>query len=111
MILKTKVKFIDERLKIAFENLKDGRNDERELYSLLCSAFEDIETNAFCGVQIPKKQIPTSYIKNYGVKNLWKYNLSKSWRLIYSIENKEICVISIVLDWLDHKNYENKFNY
>jgi len=37
--------------------------------------------------------------------------LPDAWRLLYSIENQEILVVSIILEWMDHKNYERTFKY
>ena len=73
--------------------------------------FLDIQKNAFCGIQIPKKLIPREYIKKYGIRNLWKYNLPNAWRMLYSIEGRDVKIISIILEWLDHKNYERRFKY
>ncbi|MBU0627749.1 MAG: hypothetical protein KKC75_01045 [Nanoarchaeota archaeon] len=109
MKLPSKVKFADEKVKKSFLEL--SKIGENKIYSWLVRAFKDIEENAFCGIQIPKRLIPEEYIKRYDVHNLWKYNLPDAWRLIYSIENQEILVVSIVLDWMDHKAYEKKFKY
>jgi len=35
--------------------------------------FKDIEQNAFCGIQIPKRLIPQQYIKKFSIKNIEKY--------------------------------------
>lgn len=107
MELPSKIRFSNENVKNAFEKLKDGKGDEKELYELLIRAFGDIEKNAFCGIQIPKRLIP----KEYSTGNLWKYDLPKAWRLLYAIENQQIVVVSIILEWMDHKDYERKFNY
>lgn len=107
----SEVHFVDENLKKAFEKLKTSTSEDLQLYEWLARAFEDIEKNAFCGIQIPKRLIPKEYVKKYGIKNLWKYNLPNAWRLIYSIEGREIKVITIILEWLDHKNYERRFKY
>ena len=107
MELPSKVRFSDEKIQRAFEKLKEGTGDEMELYSWLIRAFEDIEKNAFCGIQVPKRLIP----KEYNVTNLWKYDLPSAWRLLYSIENQRIYVVSIVLEWMTHKEYERKFRY
>ncbi len=101
------IQFIDEKLKKSFENL--GKNDE--LYRWLITAFKDIRSNAFGGIQIPKRLIPKQYLKKYNINNLWKYNLPKAWRLLYSIESDGVIVISIVLEWTDHKKYERIFKY
>lgn len=111
MKLPSKIKFADEALRKAFEQLKEGKGEERRLYDWLVRAFNDIEQNAFCGVQIPKRLIPREYLQKYDVHNVWKYNLPNAWRLIYSIEHQEIIVVSIVLEWMDHKEYERRFNY
>jgi len=107
MELPSKIRFTDEKVKKAFEKLAEGIGDEKELNSWLIRAFEDIEKNAFCGIQISKRLIP----KEYKVTNLWKYDLPNAWRLLYSIENQQVYIISIVLEWITHKEYERKFNY
>ena len=109
--LPSKIRFADDKVKEAFNELKGSDKKEKGLHEWLVRAYKDIEGNAFCGIQIPKRLIPKEYIKKYKVKNLWKYNLPDAWRLIYSIEANEIIVISIVLEWMDHKEYERKFKY
>jgi len=107
----SEVQFVDEHLKKAYEELKSGKTEDKHLYGALSEAFNAIQKNAFCGIQIPKKLIPHIYIKKYGIRNLWKYNLPNAWRLLYSIEGAEIKIISIILEWMDHKNYERRFKY
>ncbi len=111
MLLRSQVKFADERVKRAYYYLEKGDAAEREIFQWLTKAFIQLEKNAFCGIQIPKKLIPKPYLKKYNVDNLWKYNLPKSWRLLYSIRRNEIIVISIILEWLPHKEYDRKFGY
>ncbi len=111
MKLLSKAKFFDEKIKKAFEELQQSKGDEKRLYAWLIRAFTDIEANAFCGIQVPKRLIPKEYIRKYNIHNLWKYNLPNAWRLLYSIENQEIVVVSIVLEWLPHSEYEKRFKY
>ena len=75
------------------------------------SIIDVISENAFCGIQIPTKLIPKGYINKYRIDNLWKYNISKSWRLLYSVARDEGVIIAIILDWFPHKEYEKRFNY
>lgn len=110
MKLPSKIIFAEKKLKKAFEKLKDGKTEDAELYDFLVRAFKDIEENAFCGVRISKKLIPKDY-KKQGVDNLWKYNLPNAWRLIYSVGKHEVIVVSIVLEWMTHKEYDRKFGY
>jgi hypothetical protein len=76
MKLPSQIRFFDENLKKAFYKLESGDEQEKELFKLLDQAMTNIESNAFCGIQIPKKLIPKEYI-NKGVKNLWKYDLPR----------------------------------
>ena len=107
----SEIYFVDENLKKAFEELKSGTSEETRLYEWLKRAFEDMQQNAFCGIQISKRLIPTEYTKRYGIRNLWKYNLPDAWRLLYSVQGSEVKIISIVLEWMNHKNYDRKFGY
>jgi len=109
--MRSKVVFADAKLKHAFESLPNSKTEDKRLHEWLQHAFDDIADNAFCGVQIPKKLIPRTYVKKYGIDNLWKYNLPNAWRLIYSVARDEITVISIILEWLPHGEYERRFKY
>jgi len=102
------IRFLDKELKESFESLKE--EDER-LYKEIARALENIRNDAFYGRNVKKELIPKEFRQKYGVDNLWIYNLRKDWRLLYSLANKEIEVIAIVLDWMNHKDYENLFGF
>ncbi len=104
----SKVKFITEKLESDFNNL-----DENDfLKKSIKKSLEDLKTNAFFGIQIPKKLFPKKYIEKYSITNLWKYDLPKGWRLIYTITAEdEVKIVCAILEWFNHKNYEKKFNY
>jgi len=106
--MESKIQFVNEKVEKAFKKLK---RDDLKMYNFIVRAFEDIEKNAFCGIQIPKKLIPKDYLKKYDVKNLWKYNLPGAWRLIYSLKGSNLLIFSIILEWMDHKEYEKRFKY
>ena len=111
MKLHSSYRFVDEKTRDSFYKLEKGDDSERELFKLLKQALTNIEENAFSGVQVPKKLMPKKYIEKYEIKNLWKYNLPKGWRLLYSIMSDEIIVISLILEWCDHNEYERRFKY
>ncbi|MBT4165470.1 hypothetical protein HOE04_00340 [archaeon] len=106
--MECQVKFSDLKLKEAFENLKES--DER-LYKEIDRALGEISNNGFYGRQVKKKLIPKELIIKYNINNLWIYNLRKDWRLLYSIVNEEIKVIALLLDWMNHKDYERLFKF
>ena len=112
MELSSEIKFGDDCLKKAYQELEKGKFEDRQLKEWLDRAVADLRKNAFSGIQIPKRLIPKEYNVRYGpLENLWKYNLPNAWRLIYTIRRDEIVVLSIVLEWLDHKEYERRFGY
>ncbi|MFH1257074.1 MAG: hypothetical protein V1494_07345 [Candidatus Diapherotrites archaeon] len=111
MILPCNIKFADEKVKKAFEELAHSTTEDIQLYKFLSQALANIEENAFCGIQIPKRLIPKEYLQKYGIDNLWNYNLPNAWRLLYSVAREELVVISIILEWGKHKQYDRKFGY
>lgn len=106
--MESKVIFADEELKKTFESLKS--EDER-LYKEIEEALKTIKQNAFFGRNVRKKLIPKELIQKYEIDNLWIYNLRKNWRLLYTITNNEVEVLAIVLDWMNHKDYERLFKF
>lgn len=109
--MKSVIRYANEKLKETLNKLKDSKTEDTKLYEWINRALNDLEENAFCGIQIQKRLIPKIYIEKYEIDNLWKYDLPKGWRLIYSVANNEVSVLSIILEWMDHKDYERRFNY
>jgi hypothetical protein len=73
--MKAEIVFSDEKLRQAFDKLKDSKTEDKRLYKLLVKAFEDIEKNPSGFIRIPSKLVPKEYIQKYGIDNLWKYDL------------------------------------
>jgi hypothetical protein len=105
---KTSVVFADDALKEAYSALA-GENPE--LYRFITRALNDLKENPTCGIHIPKKLIPKVYIRKFAIDNLWKYNLLRGWRLVYSLVGSKIEIVAIVLEWFSHKEYERRFKY
>ena len=108
MIKPSKVVFISDELEKDFNSLKEDDFIKKGLIR----AIKDLKENAFCGIQIPKRLFPKEYVQKYNVNNLWKYDLPKGWRLLYTITpENEVELISAILEWTDHKGYERRFGY
>lgn len=108
MIKPSKVVFINEKLEETFNLMSDDDFTKKAIIR----AINDLSQNAFSGIQVPKRLIPKIYIRNYGINNLWKYDLPKGWRLLYTITaDNEVELISAILEWFDHKEYERRFKY
>ena len=63
MKLLSTIRFFDGSIKKAFYKLEKGDESEKELFHLMNQAMNNIEQNAFCGIQLPKRLIPQT-IKN-----------------------------------------------
>jgi Txe/YoeB family toxin of Txe-Axe toxin-antitoxin module len=105
------VAFISESVKQDFEKLKSGKFEDRKIVGYINRAVDSLKQNPLAGIKIPKSIWPLEYIKNYQITNLWKYNLPNAWRLIYTLDSDEIKIMTLILDWMNHKDYENKFSY
>ena len=108
--MKSTVYFADEHLKEAYQKILSSP-EYLWLGRAIDRTIERLEHDAFSGTQVPKRLIPVEYIQSYGIKNLWKCNLPHGWRLLYSVRKEGTCVVSIVLAWMSHTDYERIFNY
>ena len=105
------VVFINEELKSELESLQNKTHEDEELYNFIKRAITDLKQNPFCGVRIKKKLWPKEYTKKYEITNLRKYDLPRGWRIVYTTERDEIKIISILLEWFNHKDYNRRFRY
>lgn len=106
--MECKIRFSDVKLKEAFESLKET---DARLHKEISKALTDIETNIFTGRNVKKKIIPKEYAKKYKIDNMRICNLRKDWRLFYTVGKGEVKIIAIVLDWMNHKDYERLFRF
>jgi len=105
------VAFITDKLKEQFQYLKEGKFEDQQLYKFINRALDDLKQNPACGIKIPKNLWPKEFIQKYNITNLWKYDLPSAWRLVYTIESDEVKIVSIILEWFDHRDYEKRFSY
>lgn len=110
-MMKSTVVFADDKVRKSIEKLNRIKSEDRNLKKWIERAMKDLETDAFCGTQIPKKLFPKEYVRKYKIDNLWKYNLPNAWRLIYTVTPGGITVFSVILEWMPHKDYEKRFKY
>ena len=100
-----KVIFSDEDLKEKFDELGDNDPIKKALVRVIGHLKED----AFAGRLVKKELIPEKY---KGHKNLLIYNLPSVWRMLYTVKTKdELEIISVILNWMSHKDYERLFKF
>ena len=103
-----KAKFIDRSLEEAFNAIDNSDPTKKALIR----AIRDIKENCHCGRNVRKKLIPKRLIEKYRINNLWIYNLPSAWRLLYSLTtSEEVKLVAVVLDWMNHKDYERLFKF
>lgn len=78
---------------------------------MLDEAMDMLKQNPMIGDRIEKKLWPKKYIRKYGINNLLRYPLGRDFRMIYTVlgDSKEIACV--ILDVLDHKEYDKLFGY
>jgi len=106
----TELYFADKKVEETYNKLRYS-SVNKQLYKFIKRALEDIKENPECGIAISKKLIPKIYIKKYSINNLFKYDLPSGWRLFYSLEEGKIEIMAIIIEWMNHKDYEKRFGY
>ena len=109
--MESQVYFADEKLKETYDKLVESKTEEQELHKWISRAIYYLKQNAFCGIQVKKELIPKKYVQKYQIDNLWEYDLPKVWRLLYSVARDRIIILSIILEWMGHKDHERRFGY
>ena len=104
---------LEELNKIVGEEISRGitGSDYQTLLNSIKQKIEFLKDNPEYGFHIPKDRIPKEYVIKYDVNNLWKVNLSGAWRMIYTIRGSEVDIISLILDIMNHTDYNKKFEY
>ncbi|MCX6750897.1 MAG: hypothetical protein NTZ83_05545 [Candidatus Pacearchaeota archaeon] len=102
-----KVVFVDESLEKSFAVL----DNKDPLKKGLIKAIKDVQENSFAGRNVKKELIPKEIIKKYNINNLWIYNLPNGWRMLYVLTSSEIRIIAVILNWMNHKDYEKLFKF
>ncbi|MBU4162490.1 hypothetical protein KJ859_02830 [Patescibacteria group bacterium] len=103
MIKSNKIFFVDAKLKNIFNLL----SDTDPLKKGIIKAIQDIKRDCQVGEVVKKDSVMLkNYKKKYGVKNLRVYDLPLAYRLMYTVTPVDVEIISVILDWKNHKDYD-----
>jgi len=98
--------------KSSFLELKKRNDPEAKTILDSFNRIKDIlKENPQFGDPLAKKLIPKTLIKEYGIKNLYRVELSNYWRMLYTLTGNQIEIFLFVLTIIDHKGYDKLFGY
>lgn len=92
-----------------YEKLRRGT--DRELLRLVEGFLDALKKDLTIGVKVPHSLWPKRYIKKYGITNLWKYDVGLKHRAVYTIVAEGQNKIGIVIEFMTHKMYNERFSY
>jgi len=103
--------FLRGQAKKAYLELKKRHDKEAKI---ILNSFEKkkelLKDNPQFGDPIKKELIPKE-LKNLGIQNLYRVELSNYWRMLYTIEGNRIDIFLFVLKIVNHKEYNKLFKY
>jgi hypothetical protein len=91
-----------------YGGLKAGSREKQ----LLDSALDSLKVNMAAGVKVQRPLWPAYYVRKYAVNNLWKMDVTREARLVYTLLNERGRWIVVVLEaFFTHREYERRFGY
>ena len=82
-----------------------------QLLESVNTALKNIKANHNYGDLIPRKYIPKKTIEKYGTDKILRVELVGYWRLLYTLIGDEVKIIAFILEYLNHEEYNKRFNY
>ena len=103
----------EELIRIVNEEKKKGVESSfhQTLLRSILRVRDLLKENPFAGDQVPKRQIPKKYSKEYDAENVWRIELADRWRLVYTIIGNQIEIETFIMDIYNHKEYDKVFGY
>jgi hypothetical protein len=108
-----KISFSEEATRIYAELSSRAQKDKksRVLLKSIDQKLDFIRKDKHYGNPMAKNLFPKEYVENYYVRSLFRVELPFFWRMLYTLRDNRIEIIAFVLDIVDHKRYDKKFNY
>ncbi|MBL7160934.1 MAG: hypothetical protein ISS93_03750 [Candidatus Aenigmarchaeota archaeon] len=88
-----------------------GEGEAEYLLKLVGKGITKLVESREAGQKIQKRLWPKYYVQKYGISNLWRLRLDDYWRMIYTLLNGKIRIVAVILDVIDHKEYNKRFGY
>ena len=88
-----------------------GDGNAEYLLRIIEKGIAKLIENREAGQKIQKKLWPMFYVQKYGISNLWRLRLDDSWSMVYTIIGEQVRIVTVILEVLDHKEYDKRFGY
>lgn len=93
------------------KRVEKGEGEAEYLLRLIEKGIAKLVEKHQAGQKIQKKLWPKYYVQKYGINNLWRLQLDKYWRMIYTLIGEKVRIVTVILEVLDHKEYNKRFGY
>lgn len=93
---------------VKFYNSLPGSNTLRKK---LDQVIDNLKKKPDMGDKIQARLFPAKYIRKYGIRNLFRYAVGSNYRLLYTLIGGAGVLYCVILDVLDHKEYDGLFGY
>ncbi len=111
IFLPVRVVFVDPSLVESLRKLEEGTFEEKRLAKWIRHAIDCVSLDPQYGTKVPSKVWPKEYVQEYKITNLWKVDFPMGWRMMYTLRNEELDILSIILEWFNHPHYERRHGY
>ena len=88
-----------------------GDGEAEKLLKLIEKGIAKLVEDREAGQKIQKRLWPRYYEQKYGISNLWRLRLDSYWRMIYTIIGESLRIVTVVLEVMNHKDYDKRFGY
>ncbi|MBW1731420.1 MAG: type II toxin-antitoxin system RelE/ParE family toxin [Deltaproteobacteria bacterium] len=88
-----------------------GQGDAEYLLRLIEKGIARLIKDQTAGQKIQRRLWPRYYVRKYGINNLWRLRLDDFWRMIYTILGDQVRIVAVILEVLDHREYDKRFGY
>jgi Txe/YoeB family toxin of Txe-Axe toxin-antitoxin module len=87
---------------------KSAAKSDVQLLKSVHRALDQLKTDPFAGQVVQKEKIPKELRE---LPNLFRFELSQFWRMLYYVTGDEVRIICVVFEICDHEHYDRIFGY
>ena len=89
----------------------NGQGEAKYLLKLIENGIAKLAKDREAGQKIQRKLWPKTYVQKYGINNLWRLRLDDNNRMLYTILGEQVRIMTVILEVLNHREYDRRFGY